>query len=151
MIRWIKNAPHYSVKCQDIQHFHIFLWNESQHGDYLVNKLPLAFQGTIARHASQPTANCAVVFDKSGDAKLYLANMDIHKEITPAVVSRKNIKKTLIDKEMYWWFRILFFLQIIKNETLISKAPLVVFDSNITVDAMGTVLELCKKYNRPGQ
>lgn len=43
------------------------------------------------------------------------------------------------------------FAQILKNEALISKAPIVLFDGNLTVDAMGTILEICKKYDKPGE
>lgn len=50
-----------------------------------------------------------------------------------------------------WLTALLTFTQIIKNEALISTAPVVLFDGNISVDAMGTILEMCKKYNRPGE
>lgn len=44
----------------------------------------------------------------------------------------------------------IFMLQIKKYESLIKAAPIIVFDANLTVDAMSTILELCKKYNKPG-
>lgn len=42
-------------------------------------------------------------------------------------------------------------LKVIRHEKIISKAPLVIFDSNIQIDTIGTILELCKKYNKPGK
>lgn len=42
-------------------------------------------------------------------------------------------------------------LQIRKYENLIKAAPIVVFDGNLTIDAMSTILELCRKYNKPGE
>lgn len=42
-------------------------------------------------------------------------------------------------------------LQIRKYERLIKTAPIIVFDGNLTVDTMSTVLELCRKYNKPGE
>lgn len=90
------------IICKSIVHpqsniiFFYFAFSFPQHGDYIINQLPATFQSTIARHASQATATCAVVFDKTGDAKLYLANMQIHKEITPDLVSRKSFNYHLI-------------------------------------------------------
>lgn len=40
--------------------------------------------------------------------------------------------------------------QIIKNEKLIQDAPVVVFDANLSLDCIATVLELCGKYDIPG-
>lgn len=42
-------------------------------------------------------------------------------------------------------------LQIKKYESLIKAAPIIVFDANLSVDAMSTILELCRKYNKPGE
>lgn len=42
-------------------------------------------------------------------------------------------------------------LQIKKYEGLIKTAPIIVFDGNLSVDAMSTILELCQKYKKPGE
>lgn len=94
-----------------------------QNGDYLLNLMPQHCRLAIERDDAHSTANCAVILDKCGDCKLIVANMDIHKTITPQMV--------------------------IRHERLISKAPIVLFDGNLPVDTMGTILELCQKYNRP--
>lgn len=41
--------------------------------------------------------------------------------------------------------------QIIKNERYIASAPVIVFDGNIPLDTMGTILEMCRKYRKPGK
>lgn len=127
----------------------ISMVGNDQHGDFLVNLLPETFQSTISRHSAHSTANCAIIFDKSGDSKVSLADMEIHREITPDLVSGTQIQViALIGHFIGSNFNI---LQVIKHEGLISKAPIIVFDANITVDAMGTILDLCKKYNKPGK
>lgn len=42
-------------------------------------------------------------------------------------------------------------LQIRKYESLIKTAAIIVFDANLTVDTMSTILELCQKYKKPGE
>lgn len=42
-------------------------------------------------------------------------------------------------------------LQIKKYESIIKTAPIIVFDANLTVETMATILELCRKYNKPGE
>lgn len=44
----------------------------------------------------------------------------------------------------------LIYFQIIRNEKSIQKAPVVVFDANLSVDCMATILEICGKYDVPG-
>lgn len=34
---------------------------------------------------------------------------------------------------------------------MIQTAPIIVFDANLTIEAMTTILELCQKYNKPGE
>lgn len=48
------------------------------------------------------------------------------------------------------WSWKLFLFQIWKNEKLIQNAPVVVFDANLSIDCIGTILELCGKFNVPG-
>lgn len=42
-------------------------------------------------------------------------------------------------------------LQIKRYEYQIKSAPIVIFDANIPIDGIGTILELCEKYERPGK
>lgn len=43
------------------------------------------------------------------------------------------------------------FIQIQKYESLIKTAPIIVFDANLTVETISTILDLCRKYNKPGE
>lgn len=150
----------------------------TKNGDYLVNLLPKRCQHAIERDSEHATASCALVFDKIGDCKLLLANMDIHQSITSKMVSSfpANAKTDLLLLLSFcarnvwnerWWrrrwqppkviiiiietFHPIFPWQILQNEALISRAPLVVFDGNLSIDAMGTILDICRKYDKPGE
>lgn len=52
---------------------------------------------------------------------------------------------------MEYWILAIPILQVQRYENLIASAPIVVFDGNITTDTMGTILDLCRKYNKPGE
>lgn len=110
-----------------------------------MNLLPKRWQYATERDGEHATASCAVVFDKIGESKLHLANMDIHRTITSEMVG------WLAGCFTFHNFIIQTFSQIIKHEALISAAPIVLFDANISVDTMGTILELCEKYDKPGE
>lgn len=58
--------------------------------------------------------------------------------------------KIHIGKKLKMYFTFLMF-QIRKYERLIKDAPIVVFDANLTVEAISTILDLCRKYNKPGE
>lgn len=80
--------------------------------------------------------------------------MDIHQAITSEMVGQMgtwSVSFIFHERSKMINSALNIHAQIIKNEALISTAPLVLFDGNISVDAMGTILELCKKYNRPGE
>lgn len=79
--------------------------------------------------------------------------MKIHETITPDMVIQINnytnyyqITTISILKSSF-----IFDAQILRNEQTIAQAPVVVFDGNISTDTMGTILELCRKYEKPGE
>lgn len=94
-----------------------------ENGDYLLKLLPSHCQTGIERDPIQPTAACTVILDGIGESKLHLANMEINNSIDS--------------------------IQIRKYENLILAAPLVVFDGNISLDSMATILDICRKYKKP--
>lgn len=94
-----------------------------QQGDSLLKLLPDNCRSAVERDSEHPTASCSIIIDSCGEVKLHLANMDIHNNITPEIV--------------------------IKHERLIASAPIIVFDANISIDTMATILELCHKYKKP--
>lgn len=49
--------------------------------------LPANCRYAIERDQQLPTASCSIIFDKYGDVKLQLANMDINQTISPQMVS----------------------------------------------------------------
>lgn len=55
-----------------------------------MNLLPKRCQHAIERDSEHATASCAVVFDKFGDCKLIMANMDIHQTITSEMVRQTS-------------------------------------------------------------
>lgn len=63
---------------------------QDYHGDYILSKLPRENIHHIKKINNAITAQCTVVFDKHGECKLLLGNMDIFKQITPELVSLKE-------------------------------------------------------------
>lgn len=94
-----------------------------QDGDFLLKLLPTHCQRSIERDPIHSTATCSVILDATGDPKLHLANMEINNSLDSDLIK--------------------------KYENIIKWAPIVVFDGNISVDSMGTILDMCRKYNRP--
>lgn len=92
-------------------------------GDFLIDLLPTNCQRAIEKEPNHQTASCIIILDGMGDSKLILANMDIHKTIDSTMIKR--------------------------YESLISSAPIVVFDANLSLDAIATILELCEMYDKP--
>lgn len=41
--------------------------------------------------------------------------------------------------------------QIRRYENSIKQAPLIIFDANLTIDTMSLILDMCRKYNKPGK
>ncbi|XP_031625901.1 pseudouridine-metabolizing bifunctional protein C1861.05 [Contarinia nasturtii] len=94
-----------------------------KNGEILKSLLSADCQECLEIDAEQSTATCIIVLDKAGDSKITLANMDIHQSIDSSMIR--------------------------KYEQVLRSAPIVIFDANIPIDSMGTILELCKKYNKP--
>ncbi|XP_068141599.1 uncharacterized protein [Drosophila tropicalis] len=93
-------------------------------GQSLCQLMPKEMQSHLILDENQATSLCSLVFDKSGDCKLILGNMDIHSiSISPELL--------------------------LQQSQLFSQAPLVIMDSNISVESMETVLNLAAKYNLP--
>ncbi|CRK98928.1 CLUMA_CG011970, isoform A, partial [Clunio marinus] len=101
----------------------ISAFGNDQNGDFLRKTLP--DHATVGSQISDtsPTANCAVILDRSGDCKLCAGDMTIHAEITPDVIKR--------------------------NEKLFIKTPLICIDSNLSIEAMETILLLAKRLHKP--
>lgn len=111
--------------------------------------LPAHCRSGIERDDAQSTASCAVVFDKFGDSKLHLANMDIHQTINSEMVSTLLLDNVIHGRAIHITITNRF--QVVKYENLIASAPIVLFDGNISVDTMGTILEICRKHRKPGK
>lgn len=94
-----------------------------KNGDFLLSLFPPDCRYAIEKDQTHHTATCTIIVDDIGDSKLSIANMDIHETINSDMI--------------------------LKYEDVIRKAPLIVFDANLTHDAMSTILEICKKYNKP--
>lgn len=94
-----------------------------QLGKSLISLMPEALQSSICVDPEYSTSLCSVIFDKAGDCKLVLGNMEIHGNITPKHV------------EMH--------------EELLQKTPLIIMDGNLSVQTMECILQLAKKYNKP--
>lgn len=77
----------HAIKIDDAQSI---VFSTLKQGDYLLSLLPSDFRSTVSRHPTHNTSNCAVVFDKTGDCKLILAEMEIHKSITPELVCKNS-------------------------------------------------------------
>ncbi|XP_037936541.1 uncharacterized protein LOC119670371 [Teleopsis dalmanni] len=92
-------------------------------GKSLYKLIPKPLQQSVEIDNTNNTSLCSVIFDKSGDCKLILGNMDIHKSITPELV--------------------------MQQEQVFQKAPLIIMDGNLSVQTMECVLELASKHQRP--
>ncbi|XP_037039125.1 pseudouridine-metabolizing bifunctional protein C1861.05 [Bradysia coprophila] len=103
-------------------HFISVVGND-QNGDYLKTLLPPDCRRYVVTSEAKSTASFILILDRSGDCKLIVGNTEINNYITPELI--------------------------IKNEKIIQRAPVVVFDANINLDCIGTILELCSKYNVP--
>ncbi|KAH8412284.1 hypothetical protein KR009_000987 [Drosophila setifemur] len=94
-----------------------------QMGQTLLQMMPQALQKGLILEETKATSLCSLIFDKFGDCKLILGNMDIHQSITPETLQAHHE-----------FFR---------------EAPLVVMDSNISEKAMESILQLAEKNRIP--
>lgn len=97
---------------------------DDPHGKFLQTLMPHECKTNYIIDQKNSTANCAVIFDKYGDFKLMVGDMDIHASISVDFIN--------------------------KNIELIKNSPVTIIDANLEVSTMEHILEICKKYKRPG-
>ncbi|XP_016956865.1 uncharacterized protein LOC108029199 [Drosophila biarmipes] len=94
-----------------------------QMGQTLLQLMPRALQRGLILADSHNTSLCSLIFDKFGDCKLILGNMEIHQSITPETLQA--------------------------HHQLFREAPLIIMDSNISEQAMASILQQAQKYKIP--
>ncbi|SPP79732.1 pseudouridine-metabolizing bifunctional protein C1861.05 [Drosophila guanche] len=97
---------------------------KDQMGQTLLQLMPKTLQRGMIQDESQATSLCSLIFDKFGDCKLILGNMEIHQcSITPETLQA--------------------------HQHLFRDAPLIIMDSNISEQAMECTLRQAQKYQLP--
>ncbi|KAH8409518.1 hypothetical protein KR222_007702 [Zaprionus bogoriensis] len=92
-------------------------------GDILRQLMPAALQRSLIVDAAQSTSLCSLVFDRTGDCRLILGDMQVHGSITPEAL--------------------------LQRVELFREAPLVVMDSNLSEQAMACTLQLAQRFHVP--
>ncbi|EDV30768.2 uncharacterized protein Dana_GF15023 [Drosophila ananassae] len=92
-------------------------------GECLLKMMPQALQRGILVQDNQATSLCSLMFDKFGDCKIILGNMEIHQTITPETL------------QPYHEF--------------FCDAPIIVMDSNISEQAMTSILQQAEEHKTP--
>ncbi|KAM7347324.1 uncharacterized protein ACRADG_006909 [Cochliomyia hominivorax] len=92
-------------------------------GQSLLQLIPESVRRGVKVDKDKTTSICSILFDKHGNCKMCLANMEIHKSITPELIKQQE------------------------NE--LKSAPLVVIDGNLSCETIATILELSLQYNKP--
>ncbi|KAM8718125.1 hypothetical protein ACLKA7_004777 [Drosophila subpalustris] len=85
--------------------------------------MPAALQRHLVVDERNATSLCSVIFDRSGDCRLILGDMDIHDSITPEAL--------------------------LAHSELFRQAPLIVMDSNLSEQAMSCTLQLAQRFQVP--
>lgn len=67
-------------------HFLSVVGNDEQ-GNLAKKSIPSACSDLLQVRKGSNTAQCVVVFDKVGDCKMLMGDMEIHKQISPEMVS----------------------------------------------------------------
>lgn len=101
----------------------ISIVGDDQLGRSLLKMIPKPLRNSVMVDEECATSLCTLLFDKTGDCKIILGNMDIHRKITAEIIQR--------------------------HEELISSAPIIVIDSNLSFEAMACALRLAQKHRRP--
>ncbi|XP_030384416.1 pseudouridine-metabolizing bifunctional protein C1861.05 [Scaptodrosophila lebanonensis] len=96
---------------------------KDQLGKSLLEMMPAALQRGLVVDKERSTSLCSIIFDKFGDCKLILGNMEIHNSITAECLEA--------------------------HTQLFAEAPLIVMDSNVSTEAMKGVLQQAQKYKLP--
>ncbi|XP_055845813.1 uncharacterized protein LOC129911856 [Episyrphus balteatus] len=92
-------------------------------GASLLNLIPEPLTADIAKVPNKSTSLCSVIFDKCGDCKIVLGNMEIHRSISPELI--------------------------LKNEDILFQTPLIVMDANLPLETMETLLTIANKHKKP--
>lgn len=92
-------------------------------GHSLLQLIPESVRSGIIVDKEKPTSMCSILFDRLGNCKMCLANMDIHKSITPTIIAQ--------------------------NEQLIKNTPLIIMDGNLSISAIQEILKLSIRHNKP--
>ncbi|XP_073834207.1 uncharacterized protein [Musca autumnalis] len=92
-------------------------------GKSLLQLMPPSLCSKIHIDDTNTTSICSILFDKDGNCKLCLANMDIHKSISGKLVQL--------------------------HEEDFQRSPLIIIDGNLSVEAMDSILSLAKRHNKP--
>lgn len=92
-------------------------------GKSLLELMPKSLCSRIHIDRKNATSICSILFDKMGNCKLCLANMEIHKSI-----SEKLIKQ---------------------HEEELESSSLIVIDGNLSLEAIKTILILAKRHEKP--
>ncbi|EDV57247.1 pseudouridine-metabolizing bifunctional protein C1861.05 [Drosophila erecta] len=86
-----------------------------QMGQTLLQMMPKALKRGLIVADNHNTSLCSLIFDKFGDCKLILGNMEIHQSITAETLQA--------------------------HHQLFREAPLIIMDSNISEQAMASILQ----------
>lgn len=95
----------------------------SQNGDFIKKSLTNISNSQIVTRKDVPTANCSVLFDKDGECQLIALDLKVHRTITPDLITQKA--------------------------DLLKEAPLIVFDANLSIEAMEAILTIASENERP--
>lgn len=68
----------------------ISAFGNDQNGAQLRNTLPADATESCKVSDTIATSNCAIILDKTGNCKLHVGDMRIHREITPEMVGSKH-------------------------------------------------------------
>lgn len=101
----------------------ISIIGNDQLGRSLLKMIPTQLRDSVMVDEECATSLCTLLFDKNGDCKIILGNMEIHDNITAEMIKRR--------------------------EEQISSAPIIVMDSNLSFEAMACILRLAQKHQRP--
>lgn len=92
-------------------------------GQSLLQLIPETVRKCVLIDQQKTTSICSILFDKHGNCKMCLANMEIHKSISPELIQ--------------------------EQENEFKSTPLVVIDVNLRVDTIGKILELSALHKKP--
>lgn len=92
-------------------------------GQSLLQLMPESVRKGVHIDDQKTTSICSILLDKEGNCKMCLANMEIHKSITPQLIKQ--------------------------HEQEFKNTPLVIIDGNLSVGTIEAILELCLQYNKP--